>query len=1490
MERDKHFIIAIGASAGGLEAIHEFFDNMPEAKSMSFVIIQHLSPDYKSLLVDLVSRHTHMKVYEATSEPNIERNCIYVIPNNKFITIKGYKLVLTDKSPSKFPNNAIDIFLESLAYEHKSEAIAVILSGTGTDGTKGISAIKEHGGSVIVQDPASARFDGMPNSAIATGYTDYILTPKEMPAQILSHVKEIDEATSVDIDDTTLNQIFGIVQQQSGFDFHYYKSPTVTRRIFHRMRKSNFRNPKQYVEYLNSNPTESLSLGKDLLINVTRFFRDTDGFGVLKSEVLPAILKRKEGKQVKIWVCACSTGDEAYSIAMLMEECIADLEYEDVTYKIFATDAEKSNIDIASKGYYPGSIADDVSEERLRKFFVPTGSGYTIKPSLRKKIVFAVHNVIHNPPFVKNDLVTCRNMLIYMNSRLQERIYSVLLFAMNINGYLFLGPTENPNTIIQHLKDVSSKWKIFRKISNAKISPLLSEMKDGQSRSNGNGQTKSSPLSRTPDLWEEFKSTMFADFNFAAFHIDRNFEIKDAVGNYERILALPKKVLKLNLIRMLPSNVSSRLVAEIKSVWKSDEKKVVKNLSFSTGDKAVYLQALIQSETHSKLKNYTLVAFHFMELAASATNTTSGVHAENANNEYVLSLEEELHEAKNNLQYAVEDLETANEELQSSNEELLSANEELQSSNEELQSLNEELHTLNTEHQLKIHELVELNDDLTNYFRSSNVAQIFLDRNMMIRKFNPAALQVINLIDSDLGRPINHISTNVRYAGLITDIENVLKDHDTIEKEVELRNGTNMLLRIMPYVTKEKVRSGVVISFLDITTITNLNNIIRGVFNSSMSAIFAVQALRNDQRKIFDFIIETTNHAASRLLKLDVDNIAGKRVLSDLGIGLFKSAMLQMINVVERDLSLHIDVYDETNQLWFEVTAVKMKDGLVATFTDITQKKQADERLKKNYIELIATKDTLKTLNAELENKITDRTRQLSESEERFRMVARATNDVIWDWDIVNNQLWLSEAFCTNFGYEQALITRDEWLDMVHPEDRDEVDLSILQALNEGVRQWTGEYRFRNAAGGYHNVLDRGYVMHDQYGTPYRMLGSILDISEIKKAEMEIASNVARRKFLAESMPLIVWTATPDGSVDFVNRHFESYTGLNQEFATGNGWEQAIHRDDLSRLKMAWSLHILQGSDFQEELRFRLNDGTYHWNILRAKAQKDEFGNVVNWVVTTIDINDQKQLSEVLEKKVQERTTELRNTNYALEVSNNDLQQFASVASHDLQEPLRKIHMYASMLRDRKTTLSDGGAVYIEKILASSSRMKSIITNILNFSKLSAKDITFELTDVKRLIGEILEDLEVAIREKNARVFVSDFPLIETVPGQIRQVFQNIIGNALKFSKPHSSPEVRVDAVLVAAKDFAAPPSQDGAWCRITIVDNGIGFNPKFAEQIFLIFQRLHSKDTYEGTGIGLAIARKIIEKHNGIISAKGNDGEGACFTIVLPVQQTILT
>ena len=1488
---DKHYVVAIGASAGGLEAIHEFFDNMPENRSLSFVIIQHLSPDYKSLLVDLVSRHTHMQVFEAENDLVIQRNCIYVIPNNKFITLRGYKLLLTEKPALTFPNNAIDVFLHSMARELKSQSIAVILSGTGSDGTKGIKSIKEYGGLVIVQEPNTSKFDGMPNSAITSGNIDYVLSPKEIPQQILTSLigPTVDLNVEEELDDQILAQIFEEIRSKAGFDFHYYKTPTVTRRIFHRIRKGNFGSVREYLSFLTNNPEEARQLGKEFLINVTRFFRDHEAFDLLKREVIPAILGNKEpGEQLKVWVSACSTGEEAYSLAIVIDEVIEEMGLTQITCKFFATDIEKSNIEIASKGFYPNSVQMDISQERLDKYFVASEGGYTIIPRIRKQIVFSMHNIIKDPPFIKNDLVSCRNMLIYMNNILQQRIYSVLLFSLNLNGYMFLGPTENPNSIGAYISELNNKWKIFKKSGNAKIAPILSDITDKSVAGNGrNAEGNSRRKERHErDLWDDFKETLFSEFNFAAFQIDRNFEIVEAVGNFDQVLSLPKKILKLNLVRMLPSGVSTRLIAEIKEAWKTQERRVVKNLHLKSQDADVLLQALIQPDQKKTNSGLTLVAFHYMQLETSPlTEPMKLVTTDHNQHEYVLALEEELNETKGNLQYAVEDLETANEELQSSNEELLSANEELQSSNEELQSLNEELHTLNTEHQIKIRELIELNDDLTNYFRSSNIGQIFLDRNMTIRKFNPASVRIINFIDSDIGRPITDISTNVKYNGFVNDIQQVLESEEVVEKEVQLQSGVNLLLRIMPYITREKSASGVVISFFDITTITNLNNIIRGVFNSSLSAIFALQAIRDHRKMIVDFAVETSNSTAGKVLNRERDNLKGLQLVRDLRSPFMISLLEQFKSVVERDHPLHLDVFDEEARTWFEVTAVKMMDGLVVTYTDITQKKTSEDRLKRNYVELITAKETLKKLNTELENKIAERTQLLSESEERFRMVARATNDVIWDWDIVNNKVWMSDAFNLKFGYDtESEIDRSMWMEKVHPEERDEIRNSVLRVINSGNSQWIKEYRFRKSNGEYSNVLDRAYVMHDEQRTPYRMIGSMLDITELKRAEQEIASNVAQRQFLAESMPLIVWIATDEGTVTFVNKQFELYTGISSESALERGWKLAVHPDDAQRLDAQWNVARVSKREFQIEIRIRTHDAKFHWNIFRAKPQRDDSGNIINWVITTIDINDQKQLNELLERKVEARTRELRKINDALEVSNNDLQQFASVASHDLQEPLRKIHLYSNMLKERYGSVLGGGSSYLQKILLSSARMKSIINNVLNYSKLSAANATYQPTNLNELIEEILEDLEIPIQEKSAVIHLDKFPMIDTIPGQIRQVFQNLIGNALKFSKSGESPVIQITQEQTDTIDLDSACKTHGKFCRIQVKDNGIGFNEKFANNIFTLFQRLHSKDAYEGTGIGLAIAKKIIEKHNGLINAVSKEGDGATFTIVLPI------
>lgn len=1384
VNRYKHYIVAIGASAGGLEAIHEFFDSMPETPYTSFIIIQHLSPDYKSLLVELVARHTEMKVFEATDHQEIERRCIYVIPNTKLITIQKNKLRLTEKKNLKLPNNAVDVFLYSLARERKDKAIAVILSGTGTDGTKGTEAIKKEGGLVIVQDPSTAKFDGMPNSVIAAGNADYVLPPAAIYSEIIHFIAPPPAYLygNEKKDDQFLKTVFDLIRGESGVEFHYYKTPTIFRRINKRMMQGNFDSPDKYIAYLQTNKDEVKRLGQDFLIGVTRFFRDSEAFDVLREKVIPGIIEKKEEDDtIKVWVTACSTGEEAYSIAMVIDE-VLEKTAKNLAVKVFASDIDAEAIQFASVGEYPASIEKDIEPRLLRKYFTRNGKIYTIAPRIRKQIVFAKHNIIKDPPFIKNDLISCRNMLIYISPSMQQRIFSLLLFAAGKDGYIFLGPTENSSLIKKDVLEISGRWKIYKKTGESKPSYYFqqSPLQAVPNRRPKTGKPGNLPKDTRGQnlLWQDFKQVLMDDLSYVVLYIDPSFEIREIIGPYEKFLTLPRRQLHLNLLRMVPSSISIVLSAEIRKAEKTNARVHLRNIRYRKDETMVSLEIFIRPANHDPdalpANPNTMIVLRELSVEEHPAGNGNGngnghPHHEDRSQEeeYVRALESELNETKNQLQLTIEDLETTNEELQSTNEELLSANEELQSSNEELQSLNEELITLNTEHQLKIKELYEANDDLNNYFRSTDIAQVFLDTDLRIRKFNPASIRMINFIETDTGRPITHISNNIRSENLLDDVHTVLNNGHPLEKEVQLISGKNLLMRIMPYVTHDGKRDGVIIAFVDITAITDLNNIIRGVFNSSSSAIFAFQSHRNIEDRIIDFKLLSSNYAANAMVRRSNDDLKGISLKKDLPTISTSDLLSRYLDVVEGDKSYHGAYRSNDDGKWYELTVVKMMDGFVATFTNVSDRKQAEERLRANYMELISARETLKKLNMELEDKVHERTRALAVSEERFRLVSRVTNDALWDWDFVNNTVWWSDTFYQQFGYEKmdSMLDRNGWLQKIHPQDQSAAIESIYAAINTHQSQWNRGYRFLKEDGEYVNVLDRAYILHDEGGTPYRMLGSMLDITDLKKVEHELA-----------------------------------------------------------------------------------------------------------------------QAKQALEAKVADRTAQLSQANEALETSNHDLQQFASIASHDLQEPLRKIHMFSKAIQDRfGDEMPEDVRTWFDKIRRSTDRMRALIIDILNFSRLSAEISYFRRTDLKMMFAEMLDDFEVPIREKQAAVTAGDLPEIDIIPGQFRQVLHNLLSNALKFTRPGVAPVIRFEASRVHARSFDAPEDPNGAFYKFCITDNGIGFEDKFAENVFKLFQRLHPKDKFEGTGIGLAITKKIIERHNGIIAVQSHEGQGARFHWIIP-------
>jgi two-component system CheB/CheR fusion protein len=1494
--KKANYIVAIGASAGGLEAIHEFFDNMPEYGNLSFVIIQHLSPDYKSLLVELVSKHTNMQVREVEQDMAVESDCVYVIPNNKEIIIEQGRLRLVQKPLEKAPNTAIDTFLFSLAKDKGPCAICIILSGTGTDGTKGASAIKKAGGMVMVQDPETAKFDGMPRSIIASETMDYVLAPEFMPAEIYNYIQDMPvQVFNGKIEEHLLTEVFQLVKEHSGQDFNHYKPPTITRRIAKRMAQFNLKTLEDYLQLLRQSEEESKALAKDFLIGVTRFFRDKLAFDFLKEHVLGKLVDEKEeGSILKIWVTACSTGEEAYTLAMLLDQCLQE-KNKWLDIKIFATDIDSNAVEFAARGIYPASIAKEIEPAVLKKYFLKEEKQYQIVPRLRKQIVFARHNILKDPPFIKNDLVTCRNMLIYMENVLQRQVLSSLHFALNTGGYLFLGPSESASLIRGGLEEIHQKWKIYRKTDNSRsalpnnlYSPLEYIRQTRDMRNSGNGSAVLASK-KASNLLDDFKEVVSEDFGFAAVYIDKAYEIQEAIGNYKKYLSLPDKKLNLNLLKMVPADLSMALNIALRQAWTTEKKSSVKGVKLNTAEGTRVVDLLIKPGIGNQ--PYTMIIFHEDHERAQPTGDGPDTHAQPADiKEHIMSLEAELSETRTNLQMAIEGLETSNEELQSSNEELLSANEELQSSNEELQSLNEELHTLNTEHQLKIKELVELNDDMDNYFRSTDIGQVFVDAHLRIRKFNPAAVKMINLIPSDIGRPINHISTNIQQDSMIEDIHTVIRHKRIVEKEMVLSNGHMHLMKILPYIRQDKQTDGVVITFVDVTAVKELDMLLKGVFNASAAIILAFKPVMNDSGAVADFRLLAANSEGMRFLG-DAAQVSKHLSMKKEVPQLVEHGMFERyVNVVDQGAVLRTEFHMEREQLeyWYEMSAVRTQDGnIVITCSDVTEKKDAEDRLRRNYNELVQARESLRNLNADLEYKVLERTRELTMSEERFRLVSKATNDTIWDWNLANNNVWWSDNFYAVYGHtKDGSNSRTFWLNNIHPDDRERVRTSISHAVNTKQSQWTEGYRLRRADGTYAHVLDRGYLLLDEYATPYRMLGSMMDVTNLRHAEEQVVANIEEKRFLAEAMPLILWTSERNGIVNFVNEQFITYSGKSLQVLQEEGWESIIHPDDVKNWQSSWNNAVRNKEDFSMELRIRGEDGNYHWFLHRTRVQKGLAGKSSVLVGTSTDINEQKLAAEIMEQRIQERTLELQRTNEELEGSNAELQQYAFVASHDLKEPLRKIHMFGNMLKDRyKDSMEEKAVDYLNRIISSSSRMTNLINDLLRFSRLSQVSF-FEQVNLDVIIKEILSDLEILIQEKNAKVSVSPMPVIEAVPGQLRQVFQNLLSNAFKFSRKEEQPIISITTARIKEKKFDSQADPDGPFVCISIKDNGIGFDEKYLDKIFVLFQRLHTKDKYEGTGIGLAVTRKIIDKHNGLITAYSREREGATFTIILPVKQ----
>lgn len=833
--KDKGFpIVGIGASAGGLEALEGFFSHVPPKPNMAFVVIQHLAPTHKSVMDSLLKRRTQMDVLVTQDGVKVEPNCVYLNPPDRDVAIMNGSLRLIEPVQRHGIRLPIDYFFRSLAQDQREKAICIVLSGTASDGTLGVRAIKGEGGMVMAQEEKQAQYDSMPKSAIDTGLVDFILPVEKMSEELMRYakhpyIKAPEKTTSTEEKfETALSKIFLVVRAATGHDFSNYKQSTTRRRIQRRMAVHQIDDITDYQRYLQQNPAEVGVLDKDLYIRVTNFFRDQGAFDALNQKVILELLKGKQPKtSLRIWVPGCATGEEAYSIAIMFIEAMEMLK-KDFDIQIFATDIDAESIDCARGAAYPESIAADVSEERLKHFFKKEENTYRLTKQIRNMVVFAVQNLIKDPPFSKLDLVSCRNLLIYMDAELQKRVLPLFYYTLNKDGFMFLGSSESIGGFADLFAPVDTKWKIFkRKTSSMEkvagyVPPSFYEAafgRKGVEAKEGAAETKIRQLAEKVILEHYAPSCVLIDekYNILYFH-----------GKTDTFLSPPTGEPSFNILNMIRDDLRYKLGTTLHQAIKQKKTVESEGLQIKRDDGLLTVDLQVRPLMKpGAMQGLIMVTFESKKsLKKRGKKERVPEAGEGKIEARVISLEQELQFTKEYLQTTVEELEASNEELKSSNEELQSTNEELQSTNEEmetskeeLQSTNEELGTVNAELQGKMDELSRLNDDLNNLFASTEVGTIFLDTEMRIKSFTPSVSKIFNLIKTDIGRSISDLSPKITYGDIHKDAQEVLKTLHQKEIEIQTAEGEWFFMRLLPYRTLENVIEGVVITFVDVNKI-----------------------------------------------------------------------------------------------------------------------------------------------------------------------------------------------------------------------------------------------------------------------------------------------------------------------------------------------------------------------------------------------------------------------------------------------------------------------------------------------------------------------------------------------------------------------------------------------------------------------------------------------------------------------------------------------
>ena len=1483
-------IAAIGASAGGLEPIEQFFDSMPPDSGCAFVIIQHLSPDFRSLMDELLARHSAMDIHRISDGMEIKPNSIYLNPPRSVMTVQGNRLLIENISVQDTVYLPIDIFFQSLAEERQSDSIVLILSGTGTDGTKGSMAIEAVGGQVLVQDPKTTRFDGMPRSAIADGHT----TLNASPAVLAECVQRILKKESLDdfnsderkpVSDP-LSDVLSMLKHSHGTDFLQYKEATIHRRIERRAQMRGLSDINEYRDILSVDGIELQDLYADLLIEVTEFFRDYEAFELLQKKVIPELTDDlRDGGALRVWVPGCASGEEAYSIAILLLEQARNKGIY-IHLKIMATDIHVRSMNQASSGIYDMAALSNMPEDLVHRYFDCEDGQAQIKPNVRNMVFFSTHDVTRDPPFTRIDLVSCRNLLIYLKEKSQQKVMNLLHFALRKDGYLFLGPSEHIGAISHEFDAVSEKWRIYKKRRDVKL--LAGETifhKTDITSSIGRGSVTplvSSKKTTSMDTSIPFRRAYRAALEAivarhapAGFLLSDHGEVIHIFGNAGDLIPLQSGSFSKRIIDLIRPELKVIVTAALDhSKYKdfSNFKRTAYTQN-SGGPATCYEISLVPMELAGEAQKFLLLSIEQSTVVREESQDAPGSNqarleaydtAEELQSRITI-LEHNLQSSEENLQSTIEELETSNEELQSTNEELMSTNEELQSTNEELHSVNEELYTVSAEHQRKNEELTDRESDISVLLQSSKIGTLHLDESLNLLRYSNHARNVFNILPQDVGRPIGHItlrSNEENLFELIDRANNYSEEHET-QVEVE---GNVFLLRILPYIKKENVTSkgsktsnSVLITVIDITDVESvrtklaeLNSVYKDVVEHTGS--FICNWNKSTGQIVF------CNDAFANRLNSTTDKLLGKNFIELVGgeKATEFSSQLAQLSPNEHSANVHTRV-DSKGVRWYAnvyMRAISKDnqtiDGYQCIGFDCTDEYAYRSSLDKLFT--IFADDTL-SYDEKLKSMLKIGLDYLGMDTGVVSMINSDSNNAQIvcshgeDGDQYNDgaSLDLEHPFCRFLKFSTSLISFSNLAASEYHTSDVFRDTGINKFVGTVINTANGPYGTLCFSSKYTSLK----VITHQQNNFALVLGNWIGFLIGNQEQIDFITNQNDYyKRLFQKVPAMMFLCDAQGLLVSASDRLCTRLNWDKDLIQGENCLALLNTSNSDALSNA----IIQGDAHKLPLTIHLDnqiqiDVELNSNVKSAGALKG-----MRMVVLT-DVSDRNKATDII-----------REQNRSLETANENLNQFAFIASHDLQEPLRKIQQFSSLLNEEiNSTLSDEGAYHLNVIVDAAERMSTLIYDLLRYSGASQEQPKMENISLSMLLEEVINELDIPINESQANITLENLPEVPGNVALLRQLFTNLISNSIKYRSKERPLEISVSAGIKGS---------------IQIADNGIGFEMEFADKIFEPFNRLHKSKDYKGNGIGLAICNTVCQKHNWTLSAESEIGVGSKFTI----------